>query len=691
MLSLYAEDPGAAASTELAMALRMLQRGTRVAEAQMEPPPPPPPPPPRPPPPPAGAPAAGAPPSPEARPAEAAARPPPPARGAAPPAAAAPAVAAARSALRVLEAERVSLLGQEAAGEARQLAASVAAATAQAEAWVSAARQRGAAAAAAAPPAAPAPAPAPAPRPPTAAAAPTVEEAAGAAAGAAAARSAARVAASTQRASAASAAAARRDAAATQRAAAVAAEEAAASEAAAGAALCCALAEEWALVEALASAARAHAPPPHEKDFWAAAWAAATAGPDAGLEASLAGAARGCGADHALRWAVAPDPPVPGAPARVLYRPGGGPLGAAHSGGRPLFLRVGSDGWRDPLSLPLSPSPTRPGWVEAAVLFPLGRVTVDAAATDGRGAWDNAGGGDFHAAATGARQRAATLAAAGAMEQLDAWRTARAEAQRAEEARAALRAQLAKDAAAKAAEASARLAARTLRTLPPAPAAGADLQLLYCPAGGPLQGRPQLWARGGYNRWRGDPRRWGPVRLEAVAEPAGWFGVSLSPPPDVWSLDCVFSDGGGDIAAAWDNRGGNDFHVPLAGGATREGVPLAEPPLHIIHVAAEMAPIAKVGGLGDVVTALGRAVAAAGHRVEVRLSPEKGLLAHAVLANTPLPVPFLTRCETKTHRSFYPAMILSTAQPWGACRSWRGLTGVAPTPACLRPPWRGCR
>lgn len=32
------------------------------------------------------------------------------------------------------------------------------------------------------------------------------------------------------------------------------------------------------------------------------------------------------------------------------------------------------------------------------------------------------------------------------------------------------------------------------------------------------------------------------------------------------------------------------------------------PPLRIVHVASEMAPIAKAGGLGDVVTALGRAV-----------------------------------------------------------------------------------
>jgi glycogen synthase len=37
----------------------------------------------------------------------------------------------------------------------------------------------------------------------------------------------------------------------------------------------------------------------------------------------------------------------------------------------------------------------------------------------------------------------------------------------------------------------------------------------------------------------------------------------------------------------------------------------------VVHVTAEMAPIAKVGGLGDVVTGLARAHLCAGHNVEV--------------------------------------------------------------------------
>ncbi|CAM8915371.1 unnamed protein product [Rhodiola kirilowii] len=41
--------------------------------------------------------------------------------------------------------------------------------------------------------------------------------------------------------------------------------------------------------------------------------------------------------------------------------------------------------------------------------------------------------------------------------------------------------------------------------------------------------------------------------------------------------------------------------------------------LHIIHIAAEMAPVAKVGGLGDVVAGLGKALQKKGHLVEIIL------------------------------------------------------------------------
>ncbi|KAL5990058.1 putative starch synthase 4, chloroplastic/amyloplastic [Asimina triloba] len=52
--------------------------------------------------------------------------------------------------------------------------------------------------------------------------------------------------------------------------------------------------------------------------------------------------------------------------------------------------------------------------------------------------------------------------------------------------------------------------------------------------------------------------------------------------------------------------------LKLTSSRTRSG-------LHVIHIAAEMAPIAKVGGLGDVVTGLGKALQKKGHLVEIVL------------------------------------------------------------------------
>lgn len=49
--------------------------------------------------------------------------------------------------------------------------------------------------------------------------------------------------------------------------------------------------------------------------------------------------------------------------------------------------------------------------------------------------------------------------------------------------------------------------------------------------------------------------------------------------------------------------------------------------LHVIHIAAEMAPVAKVGGLGDVVTGLGKALQKNGHLVEI-IVPKYDCLRH---------------------------------------------------------------
>ncbi len=60
-------------------------------------------------------------------------------------------------------------------------------------------------------------------------------------------------------------------------------------------------------------------------------------------------------------------------------------------------------------------------------------------------------------------------------------------------------------------------------------------------------------------------------------------------PRDAYCLDFVLSDvESGD--GTYDNNGGLDYRLPVEG--TVEGV--RAPPLHVVHIAVEMAPIAKV-------------------------------------------------------------------------------------------------
>lgn len=62
------------------------------------------------------------------------------------------------------------------------------------------------------------------------------------------------------------------------------------------------------------------------------------------------------------------------------------------------------------------------------------------------------------------------------------------------------------------------------------------------------------------------------------------FAVKV--PLDAYMMDFVFSEG--KDGGIYDNKNGLDYHIPVDGGVTKE------PPMHIVHVAVEMAPIAKV-------------------------------------------------------------------------------------------------
>ncbi|KAL5730730.1 starch synthase [Ranunculus cassubicifolius] len=140
--------------------------------------------------------------------------------------------------------------------------------------------------------------------------------------------------------------------------------------------------------------------------------------------------------------------------------------------------------------------------------------------------------------------------------------------------------------------------------------AGSTATIIYSSANTVLNGKPEVWFTCSFNRWT---HRRGPLPPQKMlpADNGSHLKATVKVPLDAYMMDFVFSekeDGG-----IYDNNNGMDYHVPVFGGVAKE------PPMHIVHVSVEMAPIAKVGGLGDVVTSLSRAVQDWGHTVDVIL------------------------------------------------------------------------
>ncbi|XP_042385090.1 starch synthase 3, chloroplastic/amyloplastic-like [Zingiber officinale] len=140
--------------------------------------------------------------------------------------------------------------------------------------------------------------------------------------------------------------------------------------------------------------------------------------------------------------------------------------------------------------------------------------------------------------------------------------------------------------------------------------AGKMVSIFYNPSNTVLNGKPEVWFRCSFNRWS-HPKGPLPPQKMVLAENGSHHKITVKVPIDAYMMDFVFSekeDGG-----LYDNRNKMDYHIPVTGSITKE------PPMHIIHISVEMAPIAKVGGLGDVVTSLSRAVQDLGHKVDVIL------------------------------------------------------------------------
>ncbi|CAM0902904.1 unnamed protein product [Alopecurus aequalis] len=138
--------------------------------------------------------------------------------------------------------------------------------------------------------------------------------------------------------------------------------------------------------------------------------------------------------------------------------------------------------------------------------------------------------------------------------------------------------------------------------------AGTTVDVLYNPSNTVLNGSPEVWFRCSFNRWTHPS---GPLQPQKMvnAENGSHLQATVRVPLDAYMMDFVFSES--EEGGTYDNRNGMDYHIPVSDSMAKE------PPMHIVHIAVEMAPIAKVGGLGDVVTSLSRATQDLGHKVEV--------------------------------------------------------------------------
>lgn len=328
--------------------------------------------------------------------------------------------------------------------------------------------------------------------------------------------------------------------------------------------------------------------------------------------------------------------PTPGSTVQLLYDRSAGQLAwlSLPEEGEHLTLKVGHNGWQNPVELQLRRHFASKGvaskgeWWAAEVTIPETAVVLDFV-INYHEHYDNNGGKDYHAATQ--------LPARGAATSLDSWadglyetvlrqvtlerHNKEAQVRAAQESR-----RLAREAAkTKAEEVRRRQMRHVLYMEPSEPRAGCPVTLYYNPNNTSLHGAERVFVSGGFNRWK-HLKAFGPQELTSNGDV--YMKTIINVPKDAYSLDFVFTDAEDAGQGRYDNHGGLDYHVPVANAV------VSEPPLYVAHIAVEMAPICKVGGLGDVVTALGRAVASEGNVVEVILPRYDFFLQSPLLGGT---------------------------------------------------------
>jgi starch synthase len=343
--------------------------------------------------------------------------------------------------------------------------------------------------------------------------------------------------------------------------------------------------------------------------------------------------------------------------------PGGALSGIPVPEDQTLTLKIGHNGWKSPQDIVMQRAPATKAtttstdsgaeWWQAVVQVPESAVALNFVVNYYEH-FDNNNSADYKIAvelpATAKSVEAwADGMLAGVLQQITATRHAKEKAAAdLEAARAAAR-----DAVrAKTEEVRRKQMRHVLYTEPAEPQAGKQLTIAYNPNNTHLNGAQKIFIKGGYNRWA-HPKGYGPIEMTPPTAGASHFTAAVSVPKDAYSLDFIFSDVA-EGEGRYDNRGGLDYHMPV------EGSVVGEPPLYVVHVAAEMAPIAKVGGLGDVVTALGRAVQEAGNQVEVILPRYDFFLQSPLLGGTQ----YETEFEWEGQRVFVSSCIVEGLRCW---------------------------
>ncbi|RAL44890.1 hypothetical protein DM860_003649 [Cuscuta australis] len=327
------------------------------------------------------------------------------------------------------------------------------------------------------------------------------------------------------------------------------------------------------------------------------------------LEAAMDKALKSGGSDN---WYITPEDFKWKEKIKLYYNKSSGPLSHA----REIWVHGGHNNWKNGVSIvtQLSRSKRKDSdWWYADVVVPDRALVLDWVFADGPTGnamvYDNNSRKDFHAIVVGKLQEELYWVEEEHQiyTRLQEERRLRDEAIRAKAERTARMKAEMKERTRKSFLLSQK---HIVYTVPFDVEAGSTVTVHYNPANTVLSGKPEVWFRCSFNRWT---HRLGPLPPQKMlpVENSSHVKADVKVPLDAYMMDFVFSekeDGG-----VFDNRNNMDYHIPVSGSI------LKEPPMHIVHIAVEMAPIAKVGGLGDVVTSLSRAVQELNHTVDIIL------------------------------------------------------------------------